>query len=126
MLNPIPEIETYPRSEENMLEWVSYINGPDNSVYEDGVFEFQLTFPHEYPFKPPECKFKTRIYHCNVNSQGNVCLDILQVTNFKYKQLLVVTNIIPFFIIFAIWTFHYGTFHRRISIMATIIGNTLF
>ena len=79
MLNPIPEIETFPRSEDNMLEWVSYINGPEGSVYENGVFEFQLNFPTEYPFKPPECKFKTRIYHCNVNSQGVVCLDILRV-----------------------------------------------
>lgn len=77
-LNPIPEIETHPKSEENMFEWISFIRGPDGSVYENGIFEFELSFPIEYPFKPPNCKFKTRIYHCNINSQGNVCLDILQ------------------------------------------------
>ena len=80
-LNPIPEIETHPKSEENMFEWISFIRGPDGSVYENGIFEFELSFPIEYPFKPPNCKFKTRIYHCNINSQGNVCLDILQVRN---------------------------------------------
>ena len=72
------------KSEENMFEWISFIRGPDGSVYENGIFEFELSFPIEYPFKPPNCKFKTRIYHCNINSQGNVCLDILQVEFLHY------------------------------------------
>jgi len=32
----------------------------------------------EYPFKPPKIKFATRIYHCNVSSGGDICLDILK------------------------------------------------
>ena len=38
-----------------------------------------MSFPNDYPFSPPTCKFHTRIYHCNVNSLGMVCLDILKV-----------------------------------------------
>jgi ubiquitin-protein ligase len=30
-------------------------------------------FPGEYPFKAPEVRFITPIYHCNMNQQGRIC-----------------------------------------------------
>ncbi len=52
--------------------------GPGDSPYEGGIFFLTVNFPTDYPFKPPKCKFVTRIYHCNINSNGSICLDILK------------------------------------------------
>ena len=52
--------------------------GPADSPYQGGVFFLSIQFPTDYPFKPPKCVFTTRIYHPNINSNGSICLDILQ------------------------------------------------
>ncbi|TNM92097.1 ubiquitin-conjugating enzyme E2 L3-like [Takifugu rubripes] len=68
--------------EANMLCWQGLIV-PDCAPYEKGAFRIELTFPAEYPFKPPKITFKTKIYHPNIDEKGQVCLPIISPENWK-------------------------------------------
>lgn len=47
-------------------------------VYEDLVYKLSLEFPSTYPYSPPTVRFVTPCFHPNVDSAGNICLDILK------------------------------------------------
>jgi ubiquitin-conjugating enzyme E2 D/E len=64
--------------ESNIHKWLVTMSGPVNSPYETGLFQLSVNFPENYPFSPPLVNFITRIYHCNVNNSGGICLDILK------------------------------------------------
>jgi len=63
---------------DNMYKWKGVILGPSDSPYSGGLFHLNISFPVDYPFKPPLISFSTQIYHPNINSAGAICLDILK------------------------------------------------
>ena len=76
---------------DNIFEWQATIIGPENSPYKNGLFYLQINFPQDYPFKPPKIHFLTKIYHCNINSSGGICLDILKD---QWSPALTITKIL--------------------------------
>ncbi|XP_055343627.1 ubiquitin-conjugating enzyme E2 K-like [Paramacrobiotus metropolitanus] len=64
------------------------IKGPQGTPYEGGTFQIDVKIPPEYPFRPPEMRFITKVWHPNVSSAtGAICLDILK-TNWAAAMTL--------------------------------------
>ena len=51
---------------------------PDEGMYKGGHFVFDFDVPDDYPHKPPKVKCRQKIYHPNIDTDGNVCLNILR------------------------------------------------
>lgn len=62
---------------DDLTFWSVIINGPETSVYEGGTFLLYIKFGDQYPASPPEFRFLTPIYHCNISSTGRICHSIL-------------------------------------------------
>ncbi|XP_057539126.1 ubiquitin-conjugating enzyme E2 20-like [Amaranthus tricolor] len=77
MMSGDPGISAFPE-EDNIFSWKGTIEGSKETVFEGTEYKLSLTFPADYPFKPPKVKFETGCFHPNVDVYGNICLDILQ------------------------------------------------
>ncbi|VDD90522.1 unnamed protein product [Enterobius vermicularis] len=58
------------------------ISGPDDTPYQNGLFEFDVFFPTNYPHSPPKCEFLTTAdgkvrFNPNLYSDGKICLSVL-------------------------------------------------
>lgn len=87
---------------ENLFKWVGTITGPKDTVryqfekffpltfidiimkqlilqvYAGLTYKLSLEFPHSYPYSAPVVRFATPCFHPNVDTAGNICLDILK------------------------------------------------
>ena len=67
-------------NEEDILEAKAMIVGPRDSLYEGGFLFFNIRFPKNYPYAPPDVTYVPRNnvrIHPNIYVNGKVCLSIL-------------------------------------------------
>ena len=93
LLIEVKKIQEYNRSnidniwilsyEEDINKFMAMILGPKDTLYESGIFLFDITLPNDYPFQPPKFTFISPKYskigriHPNLYEEGKVCLSIL-------------------------------------------------
>ena len=76
---------------DDLFHWQATIIGPDGTPYAGGMFSLNIQFHADYPFKPPRMHFITKLYHCNVNQNGAICLDIL---NSQWSPALTIQKVL--------------------------------
>jgi len=91
--DPPDYISAGPIDDNDIYHWEATIYGPEDSDYKNGVFLLDIKIPKEYPFKPPVCRFKTKIYHPNINpDNGNICVNVLK--SYNWNPSLTISNIL--------------------------------
>jgi ubiquitin-conjugating enzyme E2 D/E len=76
--NPPPLCYAEPKDPlKDITHWIGWIDGAEDSPYAGGRFHLTIDFPSDYPFKPPEIRFTTPVFHPNISAKGEICLDIL-------------------------------------------------
>lgn len=61
----------------DLTTWKAGIPGKPNTLWSGGTYPITITFPTEYPSKPPKVRFPLGFYHPNVYPSGTICLSIL-------------------------------------------------
>lgn len=117
--------------EDNIFSWKGTTKGSKDTVFDGTEYKLSLSFPSDYPFKPPTVKFETTCYHPNVDMLGNICLDILQVikltliSHFLHQYLLSIAHwfiIIMMFVLQDKWSSVYDVRTILLSIQSLLGG----
>ncbi|KNH09479.1 ubiquitin--protein ligase hus5 [Perkinsela sp. CCAP 1560/4] len=61
----------------DLMKWEAGIPGKADTPWEGGEYLLRITFPEEYPSKPPKCQFDPVLFHPNIYPSGTVCLSLL-------------------------------------------------
>lgn len=80
----------FPKGPDHIMEF-DLILTPDEGPYTGGIFLFHFDVPQSYPHDPPKVKCLTKIYHPNIDIDGNICLNILRE---DWKPVLTITSIV--------------------------------
>jgi len=62
---------------DDLFQWTVWFSGPKGTLYYPGQYKALLTFPQDFPYKPPEFKVLSTMWHPNIYPDGRVCISIL-------------------------------------------------
>ncbi|KAF3791432.1 Ubiquitin-conjugating enzyme E2 22, partial [Nymphaea thermarum] len=65
-------------NDDNFSTIFADIEGPAGTPYENGVFRMKLVLSHEFPHSPPKGYFLTKIFHPNIATNGEICVNTLK------------------------------------------------
>ncbi|GER37604.1 ubiquitin-conjugating enzyme family protein [Striga asiatica] len=68
---------SFPNGKDDLMNFEVTIR-PDEGYYLGGTFVFSFQISPIYPHDAPKVKCKTKVYHPNIDLEGNVCLNILR------------------------------------------------
>eukprot|EP00884_Botryococcus_braunii_P017023 jgi/Botrbrau1/4003/Bobra.0016s0014.1 len=80
----------FPEGPEKMLHFEITIQ-PTEGLYRQGQYTFDFSISESYPHEAPKVKCKTKVFHPNIDLDGNVCLNILRE---DWKPVLSISAII--------------------------------
>lgn len=79
---------------EDLTQWTITVQGPTNSLYEQGVFKFIVHFKNDYPFSSPEIRSTHVIFHPNISlNTGELCLKVLSDWSIRTTMIDVINDI---------------------------------
>lgn len=74
----LPSSCTLKFDDPDVLHRFELIITPEEGYWQGGRFVFLVEVPEDYNMVPPKVKCMTRLWHPNINEEGNVCLSLLR------------------------------------------------
>jgi ubiquitin-conjugating enzyme E2 R len=62
---------------DDLFQWTVWFAGPAGTPYHPAHYKAVLSFPSDFPMKPPEFRIVSSFWHPNVYPDGRVCISIL-------------------------------------------------
>eukprot|EP00775_Hariotina_reticulata_P009112 gene9112-9281_t len=81
---------SFPDGKEKPMHFEIVIK-PDEGSYRGGKFIFDFVVLTGYPYDAPKVKCKTKVYHPNIDLEGNICLNILRE---DWKPVLSISSVV--------------------------------
>jgi ubiquitin-conjugating enzyme E2 A len=68
---PPEGVSASPLGDDNMHVWGGTVFGTDDTAWEGGIFSMRMTFPEQYPDKPPRVRFTSEMVRAAARGSGS-------------------------------------------------------